>query len=202
MRKNYLIAAFEKTTERRFPQQAAALQKAMCQRLDALREDYAGASQELWEHLEGQIMPGIAVYETLQTVVPKDEALQLVHRYVEDRGIRFHAMLRTILRIPGLYRKLPSVFAKFTHKSFGPTAGFTEVTHEASHDRFRFDMTRCPYHDACVKYGCPELCRCFCDSDDVTYDGLHPGLRWRRTQTLGRGGDCCDFEIALREEVL
>lgn len=54
-------------------------------------------------------------------------------------------------------------------------------------------MTKCPYHDACVRYGCLELCRCFCDSDDITYDGMHPKLLWRRTKTLGRGEDCCDF---------
>lgn len=54
-------------------------------------------------------------------------------------------------------------------------------------------MTKCPYHDACVQYGCPELCRCFCDSDDITYDGMHPKLLRRRTKTLGRGEDCCDF---------
>ena len=35
-------------------------------------------------------------------------------------------------------------------------------------------MTKCPYHDACVHYDCPELCPCFCDSDDITYDDLHP----------------------------
>ncbi len=38
-----------------------------------------------------------------------------------------------------------------------------------------------------------ELCHCFCDSDDITYDGLHPKLVWHRTKTLGRGDDRCDF---------
>ena len=23
----------------------------------------------------------------------------------------------------------------------------------------------------CTEYGCPELCRCFCDSDDISYTG-------------------------------
>ena len=34
-------------------------------------------------------------------------------------------------------------------------------------------MTKCPYHDACVHYGCPELCPCFCDSDDITLSLIH-----------------------------
>lgn len=63
---------------------------------------------------------------------------------------------------------------------------------------WRIDMTKCPYHDACVHYGCPELCPCFCDSDDITYDDLHPDLLWRRTRTLSRGNDCCDFCLKLR----
>lgn len=63
---------------------------------------------------------------------------------------------------------------------------------------WRIDMTKCPCHDACVHYGCPELCPCFCDSDDITYNDLHPDLLWRRTKTLGRGNDCCDFCLKLR----
>ena len=59
------------------------------------------------------------------------------------------------------------------------------------------DMIQCPYHDACVHYGCPELCPCFCDSDDITYDGMHPKLYWHRTKTLGRGDDCCDFCLKI-----
>ena len=57
----------------------------------------------------------------------------------------------------------------------------------------RVDMMKCPYHDTCVAYGCPELCGCFCDSDDISYTGLHPKLIWHRTKTLGRGDDRCDF---------
>ena len=37
------------------------------------------------------------------------------------------------------------------------------------------------------------LCRCFCDSDDISYAGLHPKLIWHRTKTLCRGDDRCDF---------
>ena len=39
----------------------------------------------------------------------------------------------------------------------------------------------------------PALCRCYCDSDDISYAGLHPRLIWHRTKTLGRGDDRCDF---------
>jgi len=199
MQKNYLIKDFEKTTAERFPAQSAALQKAMHQRIEELREDYAGASQEKWEHLESQIMPGIAIYETLQTVMPKEEALQLVHSYVEARAWRIRAVFLRLMKLPGLYRRIPGIFAKGVEKMYGASAGFASVTHEATKDNIRFDMTRCPYHDACVKYGCPELCVCFCDSDDITYNDLHPKLLWHRTKTLGRGDDCCDFGLSVKK---
>ena len=40
---------------------------------------HLNASKEKQFHLESQILPGIAAYETLQTVMPKDEALVLIN---------------------------------------------------------------------------------------------------------------------------
>ena len=106
--------------------------------------------------------------------MPKEEALQTIHSYVEQKAWRQKRAFLKLMKIPGLYRIVPA------------TGGV-----------WRIDMTRCPYHDNCVHYGCPELCHCFCDSDDITYDGMHPRLCWHRTKTLGRGGDCCDFCLKL-----
>ena len=142
-------------------------------------------------HLESQILPGIAAYEMLQTVMPKDEALRTVHGYVEKRAWKLKKMILRLMRIPGLYRKAPGIFAK-------KTPGFAATDLQTAGGVWRIDMTKCPYHDACVHYGCPELCPCFCDSDDITYNDLHPDLLWRRTKTLGRGNDCCDFCLKLR----
>ena len=38
----------------------------------------------------------------------------------------------------------------------------------------------------------------FCDSDDISYTGLHPKLVWERSMTLGRGNDRCDFCMKVR----
>ena len=64
------------------------------------------------------------------------------------------------------------------------------------HDKNSFDVTmkKCLWHTACVENGCPELCPLFCDVDNVTYGGLKK-LGFSRTQTLGYGGDCCDFHF-------
>lgn len=197
MKKNYLVAAFETTLSQKFPSQAETLKAAYETRLNQLRSENAGASPELQRHLEGQILPGIVVYETLQNVLPKDEALSTVHGYVEQRAWRLKKAFLKLMRLPGLYRKVPGIFSTQTPKLFGESAGFAAREIQTAGGVWRIDMTKCPYHDACVRYGCPELCPSFCDSDDITYGGLHPKLVWRRTKTLGRGDDCCDFCLAL-----
>lgn len=197
MRKNYLVAAFETTLSQKFPSQAETLKAAFEARLNQLRSENAGASPELQRHLEGQILPGIAVYETLLTVLSKDEALSTVHGYVEQRAWRLKKAFLKLMRLPGLYRKVPGIFSTQTPKLFGETAGFAAREIQTTGGVWRIDMTKCPYHDACVRYGCPELCPSFCDSDDITYDGMHPKLYWHRTKTLGRGDDCCDFCLKI-----
>lgn len=194
---SYLATAFEQTVDQRFPAQKSELTRQFQARLSQLRRENAGASKEKQRHLEGQILPGIAAYETLQAVMPKEEALQTVHGYVERRAWKLKKAFLKLMRIPGLYRKVPGIFCKQTPKLFGPSAGFAARDIQTTGGVWRIDMTRCPYHDSCVQYGCPELCRCFCDSDDITYDGLHPNLLWHRAKTLGRGGDCCDFCLKL-----
>ena len=197
MKESYLAKAFRKTAHERFPEREAVLNSAFEKRLGELRSEHAGASRQRMQHLERHIMPGIAAYKTLQTVMPKEEALRTVHDYVEERAYRLKKIFLRLMRIPGLYKKVPDIFATQTPKLFGISAGFEANEIRTTGGVWRIDMTRCPYHDTCVKYGCSELCRCFCDSDDVSYENLHPQLVWHRTKTLGRGGDCCDFCLKI-----
>ena len=68
MKESYITKNFKKTAAARFPAQAEQLNTAFYARLQALRQDNAGAAKEKQLHLENQILPGIAAYETLQTV--------------------------------------------------------------------------------------------------------------------------------------
>ena len=193
MKESYLTKAFRKTAREKFPELEAVLNFAFEKRLGELCSDHAGVSKERLRHLESQILPGIAAYETLQRVMPKEEALQTVHSYVEELARTSHKQLAALLHIPGLYRLVPGVFVKSTRSVFGPAAGFDSKELQVGNGIWRVDMMKCPYHDTCVAYGCPELCCCFCDSDDISYTDLHPKLIWHRTKTLGRGDDRCDF---------
>ncbi len=193
MKETYLSRDFRETAAQRFSSHAKELKAFFDTRLNALLAENADASKEKQYHLKRQILPGIAAYETLQRVMPKEEALQIVHGYVERLARTSHKQLATLLLIPGLYRLVPSVFVKSTRSVFSPAAGFDPKELQVGNGIWRVDMVKCPYHDTCAEYGYPELCRCFCDSDDISYAGLHPKLIWERSMTLGRGDDRCDF---------
>ena len=199
MKESYLTSDFRRTAAQRFPSQAERLNAEFDARLQALLAENINESKQKRQHLKHQILPGIAAYETLCTVMPRDEALQTVHGYLEEYAGKAHRYIAALLRVPGLYRLVPGVFVMSTRTAFGSAAGFAVKEVQADKTAWRVDMMKCPYNDTCVKYGCPELCRCFCDSDDISYAGLHPKLLWHRTKTLGRGDDCCDFCLKLTE---
>lgn len=159
---------------------------------------------------EHSLTEGMAVFAPIYKLLDKLPAvrnisnkiivLEPIHSYVEQKARRQKKLFLRLMCIPGLYKKVPGIFSEQTPKLFGVTAGFAARDIQTTGGVWRIDMTKCPYHDASVYYGCPELCHCFCDSDDITYDGLHPKLYWHRTKTLGRGGDCCDFCLKLRDK--
>ena len=115
-KETYLSRDFRETAAQRFPAQAKQLNAAFDMRLNALQAENAGASKEKQYHLKRQILPGIAAYETLQRVMPKEEALQTVHGYVERLARTSHKQIAALLHIPGkigflpLHRPLPFLF--------------------------------------------------------------------------------------------
>ena len=56
--------------------------------------------------------------------MPKNEALDTVHAYVEERAYRLKKAFLRLMRIPRLYKKVLGIFAAQTPKLFGISAGF------------------------------------------------------------------------------
>ena len=112
-------------------------------------------------HLKRQILPGISAYETLQRVMPKEEALQTVHGYVEHLARTSHKQLAALLHIPGLYRLVPGVLSNPPGAFSARRRALPQKELQTGNGVWRVDMMKCPYHDTCAEYGCPELCRCF-----------------------------------------
>lgn len=161
--------------------------------------DSEDATKEVLTHLE-QILPSIAFYEILlEKEGSKERALAVFEKHCYIKLEKMAKMIPIFLKIPGLYRKIPSLMNKMFHGKFGPKAGFKIVEKECENG-FAMDMIRCPYFETCKKYGCPELAQSFCKSDDLCYGNMHPKLIWGRTKTLGMGGECCDFKLYIKEE--
>ena len=99
MRETYLSRDFRETAAQRFSSHAKELNAFFDTRLNALLAENADASKEKQYHLQRQILPGIAAYETLQRAMPKEEALQTVHGYVERLARTSHKQLATLLLI-------------------------------------------------------------------------------------------------------
>ena len=147
MKETYLSRDFRETAAQSFPSQAKELNAFFDVRLNVLLAENADASKEKQYHLQRQILPGIAAYEALQRVMPKEEALQTVHGYVERLARTSHKQLATLLLIPELYRLVPGVFVKSTRSVFGPAAGFDSKELQVGNGIWRVDMMKCPYCD-------------------------------------------------------
>jgi hypothetical protein len=68
---------------------------------------------------------------------------------------------------------------------------------EDSEDALAVDVTYCAFCEIPKQLGVMEACESGCYSDEVFFPGfLEPfGLRFVRTKTLARKGDCCDFRF-------
>ncbi len=57
---------------------------------------------------------------------------------------------------------------------------------------FSVYVYQCYIHNTLKELGAPELTPAFCATDDWLSAAM-PKIQWQRTQTLGRGGEMCDF---------
>lgn len=171
---------------------------AVYERAAALFADHADASKSLMTHLT-QLLPMIALYEkVIEITGSREKALAFMEKWAFVEAERLMKYARAVMKL-GLYRLMPSMCGWMLDRMFGRSAGF-DYRPVPDAPKFSVDMTRCPYVDTCAQYGVPELAQFSCRADDITYGRLHPRLVWARTQTLGTGGECCDFRLHLKEK--
>ena len=179
-------------------ERAEAVIEAAWKRFEAICEENAGEPKAYDMHTKDRIYPAIACLQAMtEAGIDRQEAIDFLHGYYIWRAEGKAKVLKKMMNIPGLYKLMPKLFNKLTPKMFGDAAGFRSVWHEDPEWDLSFDMVKCPYHEKCKAYGCPELCKAYCDADDVCYGDLHPKVVWGRTKTLGKGGDCCDFRMKV-----
>ena len=137
------------------------------------------------------ILPRIALYKVLlKEGFLKEEVYQHMKKYMIDKvAKKKHLSTAKMELVPGFYSIYSKIFLKIMS-----TTDLQESVQNHGKNYFDVTITKCLWHTACVENGCAELCRLFCDVDNVTYGGLKK-IGFMRTKTLGYGGDCCDFHF-------
>ena len=77
MKESYFTKAFRKTARERLPEREAVLNSAFEKRSSELRSEHARAGKKRLRHLESQILPAIAIYETFRLSCRKMKRLIL-----------------------------------------------------------------------------------------------------------------------------
>lgn len=141
--------------------------------------------------LKNTILPRIALYKALNNYgfTMEDSNNHMKNYMLNYIAKSKHNSMVKMEKVPGFYSLYSKIFLKIMRK--------TDLQQsKQKHDAKSFDVTitKCLWHQACVENECPELCRLFCDVDNITYGELNK-IGFTRTQTLGYGGDCCDFHF-------
>ena len=172
-------------------EKGAELFKKQDETLNNLISNIKGKTENQMKTLVGTILPRIALYKSLSEAgFSHDGATECVRKYMIDIvAAKKHASTAKMEIFPGFYSIYSRVFLKIMR-----TTDLQESTQKFGRDYYDIMITKCLWHTACKENGCEELCRLFCDVDDVTYGGLKK-IGFSRTKTLGYGGDSCDFHF-------
>lgn len=166
---------------------------ARIQRMDAEREKYEHKALE--KHFGENILPALALYLVLkESDTLSEDALELTRKVAEERGSIARKRMAFLGRIPFFFWLFQKMVPRVIKNSFPPEGWDTEWL-EVSKKQVAFNMHSCFYLDAVTQYGAPELTPIFCGIDDLTYEDVSPHFIWRRTKTLGRGDELCDFRF-------
>lgn len=151
------------------------------------------ASKGERQHLDGTILPTVALYKALQEI-DSENALDIAHKVMMNLCEMAGAVAGKLMKFPGMKPAFMWLLPKMAVNMFGENCGFRYENYEVGKRILKMDMTSCPYCRYAKLLEVPELTYVFCDSDFATYGNL-PGIRFERTQTLGTGGSCCDFRF-------
>ena len=162
---------------------------------ELMAESEPPADRALRQHLEENILPGVALYQALLAGEGTQErAEQLVEAAFRAWAVSGRRAMERLGRLPIFYWLLRALIRPVMRRNF-PAPGWETEWVEVSGQALAFNMKSCFYLDVLEGYGVPELTAYYCAMDDLIYEGVSPYVRWARTKTLGRGDECCDFRF-------
>lgn len=182
--KVFLIEEFGK-------EKGTALFNSQDKLLESIIKNTTNKSKNQMKTLVQTILPRIALYKTMmEKDFLKADAETHMRKYMIDKvAAKKHSSTAKMELMPGFYSIYSNIFLRIMR-----TTDLQESVQNHEKDCYDITIKKCLWHTACVENDCAELCRLFCDVDDVTYGGLKK-IGFTRTKTIGYGGDCCDFHF-------
>ncbi len=145
-------------------------------------------------HLEGNILPGLAIYQVLSEELGDRAAAQAETEQI--LAVNFTPKRKTLWaalgKLPEPFRLVRAAMRRIMQFGF-PAQGWETEWVEDNDQRIGFDLTRCFYLDVLTSLGAPELTSTFCALDDYDARQMPAGLIFERSGTLARGQTHCDF---------
>ncbi len=182
--KKFLIEKFEE-------EKGLSLYHNQTIKLNFLIDNIRDKTKNQRKTLINTILPRIALYKMLEeSDIDEASSYEYVRKYMTNFvASKKHSSIVKMEKVPGFYAIYRSIFLNIMRKT-----DLQKSIQEKGKNYFNITITKCLWHTACVENGCPNLCRLFCDVDDITYGGLKK-IGFSRTKTLGYGADCCDFHM-------
>ena len=157
--------------------------------LDSIISNTKNKSKNQIKTLNQTIYPRIALYKAL-IELGYTNVNEILRKYIIDVIAKEkHASTSKMEKVPGFYYLYSNIFLKIMK-----TTDLQVSETQKGKDYYNVTIKKCLWHDACVENDCGDLCKLFCDVDDVTYGDLKK-IGFSRTKTLGYDGDCCDFHF-------
>ena len=129
--------------------------------------------------------------QILQEEKSKEEAYQILKDYltvVICTGMKEKYLLVEKLPLFSL------IFQRLFINAVMKSDNWRAVCVQDDKNRFKINIHKCLWNDACVENGCPELTRAFCECDDINYGSFHK-IKFSRTGSIGMGSNMCDFQF-------
>lgn len=110
------------------------------------------------------ILPRIALYKSMSKEgFAEDDIYGYMRKYMIDIvAAKKHASTAKMELVPGFYSIYSKIFLKIMR-----TTDLQESKQACGRDYYDVTIKKCLWHTACVENGCAQLCRLFCDVDDV-----------------------------------
>ncbi|MCO7137425.1 L-2-amino-thiazoline-4-carboxylic acid hydrolase [[Clostridium] leptum] len=152
-------------------------------------------SKAILEHLQKKLFPPMAYYKALLADgISQQEALTYVKKETQKSASIKKQEMERLAKIPLAYTVYRLGVKKFMKKNF-PDEGWQTEWVQCDGKEIHFNLHKCIYWDLTKSHGCPELCCVYCENDNISFSGLLPKIRFKRTGTLGEGASFCDFHF-------